>query len=56
VQGRERAELASGTWSAGRHQVFWDGGERPSAFSTGVYFMRLEAMGRTLMKRFVVAR
>jgi subtilisin family serine protease len=53
VQGREVATLAEGDFAAGRHQVRWEhsGGTGP-----GLYFVRLSAMGRTLVRRTVVVR
>ena len=53
VQGREVATLAEGDYAAGRHQVRWEhaGGTGP-----GLYFVRLSAMGRTLVRRTVVMR
>lgn len=53
VQGREVATLAEGDFAAGRHQVRWEhtGGAGP-----GLYFVRLSAMGRTLVRRTVVMR
>jgi len=53
VQGREVAVLAEGAFAAGRHQVRWEhtGGQGP-----GLYFVRLNAAGRTLVRRAVVMR
>ncbi len=53
VQGREVATLAEGDFAAGRHQVRWEhaGGAGP-----GLYFVRLQAAGRTLVRRTVVMR
>lgn len=55
VQGRRVAALLDGTLPAGRHSVAladaWAGG-RPAA---GVYFVRLEANGRVLTRKFVLA-
>ena len=56
LQGRELAEVASGQWPAGRHEVRWDGRARVGDAPTGIYFMRMEAGGRTFMKRFVLTR
>lgn len=53
VQGREVATLAEGDYAAGRHQVRWEnaGGTGP-----GLYFVRLSAMGRALVRRTVVMK
>jgi FlgD Ig-like domain/IPT/TIG domain len=56
VMGRELAVLENGTLPAGRHEARWDGRARQGAAPTGIYFMRMEASGRTFMKRFVLAR
>jgi hypothetical protein len=56
VMGRELAVLTNGTMPAGRHEVRWDGRARQGAAPTGMYFMRMEAAGRTFTKRFVMAR
>jgi hypothetical protein len=56
VMGREVAVLASGTLPAGRHDARWDGRGRQGAAPTGMYFMQLDAAGRTFVKRFVLAR
>ena len=56
LMGREVAELARGTWPAGRHEARWDGRGRRGPVSTGMYFIRMEAAGRAFVNRFVVAR
>ena len=56
VLGRETAVLVDGVRPAGRHELRWDGRGRRGAAPTGMYFMRMEAAGRTFMKRFVMTR
>ena len=57
VAGRRVATIASGTRSAGEHELTWDGtddaGKRVGA---GVYFYRLETGGKTLTRKLVVMR
>lgn len=55
LQGREVAELASGSFRAGRYQAVWTGeiGERMAP--AGVYFLRLQAAGHNMVRRIVVA-
>ena len=56
VTGRELVVLASGSMLAGHHEARWDGRGRQGAAPTGMYFVRMEAGGRTFMKRFVMTR
>lgn len=55
ASGRRVAELASGRWPAGRHQVDWDVrrmlGGRPAA---GLYFARFETPGLSRVARLVL--
>jgi len=55
VQGREVAVLAEGVLEAGRHQVRWDGASS-GRVGAGLYFVRLSAAGRSLVRRTVVTR
>jgi hypothetical protein len=52
VQGRELLVLADGTYPAGRHALDWTGRAR-LALDPGLYFVRLNVLGRTLVRRFV---
>jgi hypothetical protein len=52
VQGREVARLADGVQSPGRHSVDLDA----RALRAGVYFLRLQAGGERLTRRFAVVR
>ena len=54
VQGREAAVLASGEYEPGRHRVPWRGAGAVS--QSGLYFVRLSAGGRTLVRRAVLIR
>lgn len=55
ASGRRVADLASGRWPAGRHQVDWDVrrmlGGRPAA---GLYFARFETPGLSRVARLVL--
>jgi len=51
VQGREVASLLDAWQPAGRTQAVWAGARHP-----GIYFVRLEAGGRSSARRLIVAR
>ena len=53
LSGREVRTLISGRRAAGLHTASWDAGE---GVPPGVYFLRLEAEGRSLTRRAVVLR
>jgi subtilisin family serine protease len=55
VQGREVAVLAEGIFEAGRHQVRWEGASS-GGVGPGLYFVRLNVAGRSLVRRSVVTR
>jgi hypothetical protein len=49
--GREIRSLTRTTWSAGSHQVVWDGRDASGrAASAGVYYVRLRAGGRSAIR------
>lgn len=54
VQGREAAVLADGEYEPGRYHVSWLGAG--AVEQSGLYFVRLTAGGRTLVRRAVVIR
>lgn len=57
TDGRRMRTLVDGRLAAGRHEVSWDardGDGRP--VPTGLYFCRLEWMGRTLERKLAVLR
>ena len=55
--GREVALLASGNFSAGSHTVRWEGRDgRGNAVSSGVYLYRLEAGGKSEVRKMLLAR
>jgi hypothetical protein len=57
VQGRRVRTLASGTRAAGEHRVAWDGrADDGHVAGPGVYFVRLEAEGRTLSRKVAMMR
>jgi hypothetical protein len=54
VTGRLVRTLAQGPREAGRHKLAWDGRDaRGEQVASGVYFVRLEALGREQMRRVV---
>lgn len=55
IQGREVEVLAYGSYPPGRHDVAWQTG-RSGAEAAGIYFVRLQMPGRTLVRRMVVIR
>jgi predicted extracellular nuclease len=56
VQGRAVATLAQGVFPAGEHQVTWNAAREVGAARSGVYFIRLQALGKALVRRFVLTR
>jgi aminopeptidase N len=57
LQGRLVRQLASGTQTAGRHEVVWDGrSDDGRAVASGVYLCRLEAGGVSRNGRLLLAR
>ena len=57
VAGRRVRELAGGTWTAGDHDVVWDGRDaRGRASASGVYFARLVTPERTETRSLVLVR
>ena len=55
IGGREVVVLANGFQAAGRRELEWDGRARGGVTPAGLYFVRLEAMGRVLTRRFTLA-
>ena len=55
LQGREVAELANGPFRAGRYQAVWSGQIGDRTAPAGVYFLRLQSAGHSLVRRVVVA-
>jgi hypothetical protein len=57
VQGQRIATLTSGSLSAGRHEVTWQGRDDAGrAVPNGVYLYRLNAGGESLSRRLVLVR
>jgi len=55
--GRLVRELAGGVYAAGEHVVDWDLSDNTGrTLNAGLYFARLEAAGRTLVRRIAVTR
>ncbi len=56
VQGREVARLADGVQNAGRYLAMWNGASERGPVASGMYFVRMQAGGRTLSTRVVLSR
>ena len=57
LQGREVVALAKGQYAPGLYQVAWDGRtDRGGLVTPGMYFVRLQARGKTLVTRFAITR
>ena len=56
VQGRVEAELVEAVLEPGPQQTVWNGRGRHGKSPSGSYFVRLEADGRSRVKRIVLAR
>jgi hypothetical protein len=56
VQGRELALLAEGSHRAGRYQAVWDGYAGRGNATAGLYFVRYQTPGSTLVRRLVLMR
>jgi hypothetical protein len=54
LAGREIATLAEGVRPPGGHHAVWNGSVGPGRAPAGMYFIRCEADGTTLVRRFVV--
>ena len=57
LQGRRVRRLAHGMLEAGPHLLEWDGnGDDGTPVGSGVYFVRMEAEGRSLSHKLVRVR
>jgi predicted extracellular nuclease len=56
VMGRRIAWLANGPMPAGRHEIAWGGTGTAGAVRSGLYYLTLEAMGRRVVRSFVLMR
>jgi FlgD Ig-like domain len=57
AQGRHVTDLVRGIQSPGRHVAHWNGrDEHETPLEAGIYFIRLEAGGRTTTRRVVLLR
>ncbi len=52
ITGRLAGELADGHFAAGQHTVNWNG----AGYSTGLYFLRLEAGGMTQTRKMMLVK
>jgi hypothetical protein len=56
IQGRRVVTLADDVYKRGRYEVAWDGRIDGGRAPSGIYFVRLETSGASMVKKFVVAR
>jgi hypothetical protein len=56
LSGRTVAVLADGTCAPGRHHVWWDGSNGGERVAPGVYLLRYEAPGTSIVRRFALLR
>ena len=56
LQGREARAVADGEFGAGWHRLELANARQRGALAPGLYFVRLEVAGRTLVRRFVLTR
>ena len=56
IQGRVVATLVDGTRSSGRHEAMWTGAAKRGMARSGVYLIRMQAAGRSFVRRVTVAR
>jgi hypothetical protein len=56
VQGRRIASIANENLPAGRHEFAWDGSGEAGPVGAGFYYVTLQAMGRRVVRSFVLMR
>ena len=56
LQGREITRLVDGDYQAGVWQAIWNGRTERGDAPAGLYFVRLQAMGKVLSQRLIVSR
>ena len=56
LQGREITRLVDGDYQAGVWQAMWNGRTQRGDAPAGLYFVRLQAMGKVLSQRLIVSR
>jgi hypothetical protein len=56
LSGRRVQTIFEGTAPAGTHQVDWDASRTGGRLGPGVYFLRLETEGKTLMRKLLLVR
>ena len=56
LQGREVQTLAEGSFPAGRSTVPWNRGGAGGGLQSGVYFVRMQALGASFVRRVVLMR
>ena len=56
IMGRDVAKLADASYPAGRHMAIWDGATGLGRAPAGLYFIRLQAGGKSLSQHVVITR
>lgn len=56
VMGQEVNTILEGRYEAGEHTITWNAENSKSALPTGVYFVRLDALGRTSLQKVVLIK
>ncbi len=56
VMGQEVGTILEGRYEAGEHTMTWNAESTNSALPTGVYFVRLEALGRTSLQKVILLK
>lgn len=56
IQGREVSRILDATCRAGRHIVEWNEFDAVGSLASGVYFVRLTALGKTRTRRVLMVR
>jgi hypothetical protein len=56
VIGQEVATIVNGRFEAGEHTMLWNAENSSGALPTGVYFLRLDALGHTDLQKVILMR
>lgn len=56
VMGQEVNTILEGRYEAGEHTITWNAENSKSALPTGVYFVRLDALGKTSLQKVVLIK
>ncbi len=56
VMGQQVSTILDGRYEAGEHSLVWSAENSKSALPTGVYFLRLDALGRSSLQKVVLIK